>query len=43
MHGRMDSVDFTYRLPLVLYTLRVDVRAAEVAITIIDRRGVKGP
>jgi len=43
MHGRADSADFTYLLPPVLHALRAGTRAAEVAITVIDRRGVKGP
>jgi hypothetical protein len=43
MHGRTDSADFTYRLPLIVHALRAGTRAAEVAITVIDRRGVKEP
>ena len=41
MHSRMDSADFTYRFPLVLHVLRAGARAAEVVITVIDRRGMK--
>ena len=42
MHGRMNAADFIYRLPLILYALGAGARAAEVVITIIDPRGVKG-
>ncbi len=43
MHGRTDSANFTYGLPLVLRALRAVARAAEVVISVTYRRGVKGP